>query len=317
MTFIVYADSTQRDVALYPAGNVFTLHLTNPIRNVTKVDLVSAVIPNTVYNVTKGSNVIVIDGTSNVSLSPGFYSTSSFVKAFNTSLQVSNATATVDYLDSEGRFIFYGSLTSILPQTNEIATILGLPVGAPTTSSTIASNPVYANHITYGSSSNYVKSADIVNMNLNEHIWLDIAEFRTPTTLDARRLVSSSNVRTTLSNTAATSFAIIPLDVPSGSIKSFKEFTDYTVSIEFPSRLDSLERLTIRWLDRSGVPLVFNGLETNSVTLRVHTVNVPIVPERPESLPAPVVDTERTKVFMGAIAALVIGLMLILMRRRQ
>ena len=317
MTFLVYADSNQRDVALYPAGNVFTLHLTNPIRNVTKVDLVSAVVPNTLYNLTNGSNVIAINGTSNVSLNPGFYSTCSLVSAFNSSLQVAAATAKMDYLSAEGRFMFYGSLTSVLPRTAEIATILGLPVGVASTSSTIASNPVYANHTTYGTAANFVKSSVVVDLNLNEHIWLDIAEFRTPTTLDARRLVSSSNVRTTLSNTAATSFAIIPLDVPSGSIKSFKEFTDYSMSIEFPSRLDSLERLTVRWLDRSGVPLVFNGLETNSFTLRVHTVNVPIVPERPESLPAPVVDTERTKIFMGAIAALVLGLMLILMRRRQ
>lgn len=317
MTFLVYADSTQRDVALYPAGNVFTLHLTNPLRNVTKVDLVSAVVPNTLYNLTDGSNVIAISGTSNVSLSPGFYSTSSLVSAFNSSLQVAGAIAKMDYLSAEGRFIFYGSLTSVLPRTNEIAKILGLPGGVSAASSSIASNPVYANHTTYGTSANYVKSAVIVDLNLNEHIWLDIAEFRTPTTLDARRLVSSSNVRTTLSNTAATSFAIIPLDVPSGSIKSFKEYTDYTMSIEFPSRLDSLERLTIRWLDRSGVPLVFNGLDTNSFTLRVHTVNVPIVPERPVSLPAPVMDTERSKVFMGAIIALVLGLMLILMRRRR
>ena len=170
MTFPVYADSNQRDVTLYPAGNVFTLHLTNPIRNVTKVDLVSAVIPNTLYNLTNGSNVIAIDGTSNVSLSPGFYSTCSLVSAFNSSLQVAAATAKMDYLSAEGRFIFYGSLTSVLPRTDEIATILGLPAGVATASSTVASNPVYANHTTYGTAANYVKSSVVVDLNLNEHI---------------------------------------------------------------------------------------------------------------------------------------------------
>ena len=124
-------------------------------------------------------------------------------------------------------------------------------------------------------------------------------------------------MRTTQSNTAATSFALVPLDVPSGSIKSFKEQTDYGISVEFPSRLDSVERLTVRWLDMSGVPLDFNGLDTNSFTLRVHTVNVPIVPERPESLPAPVEDKEKNMVFIGAVIALVLGLVVILFSKRR
>lgn len=313
MTFIVYADSTQRDTALYPSGNTYTLHLTNPVKNVTRVDLVSAVVPNTMYNLTGTSNVLTI-GTSNVWLNPGFYSTSTLVSEFNASSQVTGTK--LAYLCAEGRFIFYGALTSVTCLTPEIAKLLGLPIGT-TDALAVDTNLAYANHTTYGAAANYVRSASIINMSVNEHIWLDIAEFRTPTTMDARRLVTSSNVRTTLSTTAGTSFALVPMDVTSGSFKSFKEQTDYSMSIEFPSRLDSLERLTVRWLDLNGNPLAFNGLDTNSFTLRVHTVLIPDVPERLTSLPPPVVDQEKSKFFVGAAFALVMGLMLILMRQKR
>lgn len=310
--YIVYADSTQRDTTLYPSGNTYTLHLTHPIKNVTRVELVSAVVPNTMYNLTGTSNILTI-GTSNVFLNPGFYSTTSLVNEFNASAQV--AGTSMAYLSGEGRFIFYGSLTSLTCHTAEIAKVLGLPLGT-TNALNIASNPAYATHTVFGSSARYVKSTNIINLGLNEHVWLDIAEFRTPSTLDARQLITSSNVRTTQSNTAATSFALIPLDVSSGSFKSFKEHTDYRISVEFPSRLDSLERLTIRWLDLNGTPLNFNGLDINSFTLRIHTVVVPTTPERPVSLPPPVVDLERNKILIGSGIALVFGLFLILFIRK-
>lgn len=314
MEYVLYADSQLRDTTLYPYGNAYTLHLTNPIKNVTRVDLVSAVVPNTVYNLTGTSNVLRVSGTSNVWFNPGFYSTTTLVSNFNASGQVSGTTMV--YLAAEGRFMFYGSLTSVECLTTEMATILGLPLGV-TPAQTIASNPEYKTHSTYGSATNYVKSTSIVNLNTNENVWLDIKEFRTPLTLDARKLVTSGNLRTTQSNTAATSFGVIPLDVASGAFKSFREKTDYTISVEFPSRLDSLERLTVQWLDRSGTPLVFNGLDTNSFTLRVHTVTVPDAPERPESLPPPVEDRERNMIMYGSLFTLVLGLMLILFSRRR
>ena len=315
MEYTLYADSLQRDTSLYPYGNTYTLHLTNTLKNVTRVDLVSAIVPNTMYNITVGSNVLNISGTTNVWLNAGFYS-SCLPSKFNSSLQVPAATATLVYLSAEGRFMFYGSLTSVECLTPEISKILGLPLGV-TNASLISSNPEYKQHSTYGAAVRYVKSKSIINLSINDYIWLDIAEFRTPRTLDARKLITASNLRTTQSNTAATSFALVPLDVPSGSIKSFKEQTDYSISVEFPSRLDSVERLTVRWLDMSGVPLNFNGLDTNSFTLRVHTVNVPIVPERPESLPTPVEDKEKNMVFIGAVIALVLGLLVILFSKRR
>ena len=53
---LLFADSKNRDVALYPSGNSYVLHLTRPIKNIERVDLVSARVPNTMWNCTQGSN---------------------------------------------------------------------------------------------------------------------------------------------------------------------------------------------------------------------------------------------------------------------
>ena len=257
------------------------------------------------------SNVVV---TSNVALNPGFYSTCSLVDTFNNSKQASNVA--LSYVEAEGKFIFTGNLASVTTLTREIADILGLPLGT-TTSNPIATNVVYQG--LFPTANAYVLSSNIVSLEVNDYIWLDIEEFRTSSTTDARKLVlNSQGVYTTTSNTSARSFAIIPLDVPSGGIKAFKEENEYRISVVFPSRLDSLDRLTIKWLDRDGVPLNFRGLDTNSFTLRVYTVHVPVTPERPVSLPPPVpFGKDNQKIVWGATLALVIGLMLIILAGKK
>ena len=314
---VIFADSLQRDTSLYPSGNSYTLHLTNPIKNIAKVDLVSAVVPNTMYNLTSTSNVLQVD-TSNVFLNPGFYSMTSLVSAFNTSAQVSNVVATMAYLPGEGRFILYGNLASVNVLTDDMSRILGLPVGT-TNASLLSTDQEYVGM--WPNATTYVKSASVINLSINEYVWLDIAEFRTPLTLDARQLTQQAwGQVTTSGSTAATSFALIPMDVNSGSFKSFKENSDYRVSVEFPSRIDSIERLTVTWRDRYGNPLIFNGLDTNSFGIRVHTVVVPSEPERIESVPKPVQEglfQDRQKAFMMVAMVLVLGLVLIVLMARR
>lgn len=46
MEYIVYVDSNNRNQTLWPNANSFTLHLTNPILNITEVELVSAQLPD-------------------------------------------------------------------------------------------------------------------------------------------------------------------------------------------------------------------------------------------------------------------------------
>lgn len=305
---IVYVDSNQRDVAMYPTGSSYTLHLPQVIRNITKVDLVSAFIPNTMYNLTV-SNAFQVDSTT-IYFNPGFYTTCSITSTFNSTLQVPAVTATMAYLASEGRFIWYGSFSSITILTNEFAQLVGLPLGT-TAAQSISSNPVYSK--LYPTATNYVKSRNVISLGVNEYIWLDIAEFRTPLTTDARQLIKQSYGQyTTSGNTAATSFALVPMDVNSGSFKAFKENEDYRISVEFPSRIESLDRLTINWRDRNGQVLNFNGLETNSLAIRLHTIVVPTEPERIESLPPPVAMDDKRKIMFITGAVLTIGLFIIL-----
>jgi hypothetical protein len=309
----LYVDSRQRDATLYPSGNSYTLFLQTPVHNISRIDLVSAKIPNTVYNLTTTSNVLIVNS-SNVAFNPGFYSTCSLVDTFNNTNQVSNVA--LNYLDAEGKFIFTGNVSAVTTLTQEIADILGLPLGT-TLASPIANNVVYNG--LFPTANAYVVSERIVSLEVNDYVWLDIEEFRTPFTTDARKLIlNQQGVYTTTSNTSARSFAIIPLDVPSGGIKAFKESTDYPVHVEFPSRLDSLDRLTVKWLNRDGVPLDFRGLDVNSFTIRLHTVHVPDEVERPVSLPPPVpFEKDNQKIVWGATLALVIGLMLIILAGKK
>ena len=46
MEYVVYVDSNNRNQTLYPNSNSFTLHLATPIRNITRAELVSAMLPS-------------------------------------------------------------------------------------------------------------------------------------------------------------------------------------------------------------------------------------------------------------------------------
>ena len=46
----VFVSSENRDTTLYPNGNSYTLHLTTTIKDIQRVELLHASIPNTMYN---------------------------------------------------------------------------------------------------------------------------------------------------------------------------------------------------------------------------------------------------------------------------
>ena len=125
----VFADSTNRDTSLYPSGNSYTLHLTNPLHSIIQVDLVAAKVPNTMYNLTEGSNVVVFNG-SNVSISPGYYS------AYGLAQALANASGflfCVDFVESEGKFLVSSNVASFTfeARTSEMQRMLGQPKEVP------------------------------------------------------------------------------------------------------------------------------------------------------------------------------------------
>lgn len=254
---LLFADSDNRDLTLFPDGNSYVLHLTRPIKNIERVDLVSARVPNTMYNLTQGSNVLVISG-SNVSLNLGFYSVYTLAQAVtNTGL------VTLEYLQAEGHFIFSSTVQFNLKiQTSELASLLGLTQGTTYTSALGGpTDPTY--------STKYIlKSTTLVDLSLNDYIFLDIDELRTPNHVDTGSLQGTTG--TISGSNANRNFAPVILDVNSGCIKNFHENKDYRVSVEYPEPIASLQRLTVRWVDKSGALLDFRGWNANAFVLRIH-----------------------------------------------
>lgn len=263
----VYVDSTSRDTGLYPSGNTYTLHLTAPLHSVVRVDLVAAKVPNTMFNLTNGSNVFVFTTSalqSNVSIPPGFYSACGIASALTSA--VGGSLFSIDYLTNEGRFMVSSASAPFTVQvrTLELQTILGISAGTHA-SFAGSTSPLYANHSTYRSL-NLFKSHTLIDLSLNEYVFLDIEELRTTSVLDAKKLINGTTEGTTIRNT----FGMIPMDVPSGGLKNFKEGSDYKQYLDYDTPIPKIQRLTIRWIDSIGKSLDFQGFNNNAFTLRVH-----------------------------------------------
>ena len=285
---LVFADSVNRDAGLYPHGNAYVLHLTTPIKNIERVDLVSARVPNTMYNITNGSNIFAT-GTTNVSVRTGFYSAYGIAAAIT-----SNALVTLDYLPDEGKFIFSNAgAFSITIQSEEFAKIVGLSNATTHTASlATALDPAYTGKY-------IVRSTTMVDLTLNDYIFLDIDELRTPHNIDARAIDGASG--TVSGSNANRAFAPIVMDVGSACIKNFHENKDYRVSVAYPEPINVLQRLTVRWYDKDGALLNFRGWDTNAFVLRIH---VKPEPERVLPPPPPLQDVELKRIIDAMTLAL-------------
>ena len=247
----VHVDSKNRDANLYPSGNSYVLHLVSPIKNVNSIDLVSAKVPNSMYNITNGTNVITANSVS-ISINTGFYSAQLLEAELSSRLPDGG----FKYLESQGKFAYLSNSvgSTLITNTSEISKLLGLSQGITYTVN--ASNPEI-NGFTYN-----VKSDKVVDMSLNEYVFLDIEEFRTPYFEDAKSLpISGSSARNM--------FAVIPMDVPSTYVKTFKENTDFAIRVDVP--VETLSRLTVRWYDKDLNLLNFQGFENNAFIIRIHT----------------------------------------------
>lgn len=273
-THLLFADSKNRDVQLYPSGSSYVLHLTTPIKDIERVDLVSARVPNTMYNLTNGSNVISVNS-SNVSLNPGFYSVYGLAQALTTT------SLTLEYLPDEGHFLFSSAASfTVFIHSAELSKMLGLSRGTTHTSALAGpTDPSYATKY-------ILRSSTLVDMSLNEYVFLDIDELRTPNHVDTGSL--QGNTGTVSGSNANRNFAPVIMDVGSACIKNFHENKDYRVSVQYPEPIASLQRLTVRWVDKSGNPLDFRGWDTNAFVLRIHIRDQ----ERPPPPPPPLQDVE-------------------------
>lgn len=283
----VYADSTNRDTVLYPSGNSYTLHLTTPAKSVTRVDLVAAKVPNAMYNITTGINCIEV-GTTPFSIPNGFYSAYGIAEALSARIGLE-----VKYLPDEGRLWFFSSISSFTLQmmTPEIQRVCGFASNTTYTAQLTTLNPAY----TSGPAGYYVKSDNVVDLSTNEFVFLDIDELRTTQVTDSKALVGETYSGQTIRST----FAMIPMDVGSGCIKNFKEDHDYVISITYPQPIVKLSRLTVRWYDKTGKLLNFNGFENNAFVLRVHELPPP--EEKPEEASRSITELELQRLIESLI----------------
>lgn len=270
----IYVTSTNRDTNRFPYGNSYTLYLTTPIKDITNVELLYASVPNTMYNVTNGSNVIGFTDTSNVTgncvlvtIPLGFYgSTTMAGTIYNATSYYSNVA--ISYLSGEGLFLFTRNTSFTMNvMTQELATLLGFDYPC-SVDATQASGTAYVNNLTYRNLW-YVKSKYVIDLNTYDGVFLDIQELRT---MYNECTPKGNPNETTNNNTANRSFGMIPMDVSSGAIKRFKKSTEYDLEIHYPYPIQKIDRLTVSWIDKDGNKLDFNGANDNAFILRFHTL---------------------------------------------
>jgi hypothetical protein len=288
----VFVTSENRDTTLFPYGNAYTLYLTNPIKNIKKVELVYASVPNTLFNLTSNANFISFSNVatnitgdltklSNFSVPQGFYGASGLATEITNA--VSNITSlSVSYLSNEGKFLFARNSSAPGPftmciRTAEAANLLGFPqaiVGTAINSVNVpvgdsVTIPIYSDNFTYRDRE-FIKSTTIADLNVAEGLFLDVEELRTICNENADKL--ATGLDTTSGQTPSRSLGIIPLDVVSGAVKKFKKSTDYDLCVSYPYPIQKINKLTVKWLDKTGQVVSFGGSDDNSFLLRFHVI---------------------------------------------
>ena len=284
----IFVSSMNRDTLLYPNGNSYTLFLTDSIKNIKSVELLYGSVPNTLLNVTNGTNLIsfsnlygrnttVLSNLSTFSIPLGFYGASGIANEITNA--VSNVTGiTITYLTNEGKFLFTrastGNTFTMNVNTQELATLLGFSGPGLVNSTNVQVQgsltvPLYSDNTTY-IGQEFIKSTKVASLNPAEGVFLDIPELRTICNDDAQQISTTSG--TTSGQSVSRSFGIIPMDVSSGSIKRFKKSSDFDSEVVFPYPIQKLDRITVNWVNINGQLINFNGLDDNSFLLRFHVI---------------------------------------------
>ena len=279
----VFVTSENRDKNLYPHGNSYVLHLTTPIKDVCKVELINASVPNSIYNLTEGSNVlnVVHNSVTNVfSLTPGHYSGSTLASEISQTIN-GLTKMSCQYIPQFGKMLFTSPTTSvssfsIQANSEEFAKILGFENGVINpneVSPSVPSDeyvPLYYKHGRYDNNT-FLHSTTMCDFHANEGVFLDVEELRTIFNEDAKSITGDSS-GTYSGKNISRSFGLISIDVNSGEIKNFKKNSDYDLCIDYPQVLNKIDRLTVRWTDRNNDLINFNGINDNSFLLRFHTL---------------------------------------------
>jgi len=281
MNTYVHANSGNRDKDVYPSGNNYSLYLPYPIKNITKVEVVVARVPNTIYNITSTEPQLDISGNL-YQIPTGFYSDpASIATAINQLLTPLDIE--FDWLPAEGKFILFSNseTDSITTLTDDMSTVLGFTTNVTNTVTEVVS-PVFST----SGFSYYTKSPTVGDMSKNDFLFLNIAELSHEKFQDATSGPYNAQNATGL-------FTGITMDVAPNTVKIFKN-NDYPIAIKYDPPISSIDRLTISWYDKNRNLVNFQGMEDNAVILRFEVVDKPTgeldwidEEEKREELPPP------------------------------
>jgi len=286
----VTVESHNRDKEKYALPSEYTLHIANPIHQVRRVELVNAKIPNVTKNLSSGTNVLAVTtltgSTITFSLKSGFYTGETLATEIEAQIY-SLTRVKIRYLEAEGKFLFYRTVTTTSPftvgiKTEEMAELMGIPLGDSTSgtlsasvnlASTSSVVPVNTYHDYYGvttgssfSSYQVLKSSNLVNLNKYAYVYLDIEELRNPNVTSA---VPGGNP----GDASQSQFTFSPILLGEGEfgVKYFHEKSDYNAGIDFEVPLTRLSQLSVSWRRSDGSLVDFEGLDNNAFQLRIHS----------------------------------------------
>ena len=181
-----------------------------------------------------------------------------------------------------------------------------------------------------------VLSAMLPNVFSSQYLTLDIIELRSTQTLVASALSTAANtIAVPNSNAFSGAFAFVPIKAAIALASNTQTFSNtnftynnefysqnYKIATEYPSRIDSIDRLTISWRNAGNGSLFYDSvlnrdLGRNMFLLRFETIVVPAEPDRPDSLPPPVPwdSGEKTKMYI-IFAVAVFGLLLAMFMKK-
>jgi len=277
-THYLVVNSNLRDTTLYPSGNSYTMHMMNPIRDVTRVELIQASVPNVIQNVVDGSNIIQVSNLETNSLHT-FSIPNGFYSATGLGAEIQNAINPVSgidvtYLSNEGRYVFLRSSAYSafdLKPSALLANLMGFSDTSTRTavevqdlSNAAATFPLYANNDRYRENF-FIKSDQLVNLTADNYVFLDVNELNNGRMHQAQKIEANSFSTSASQN----NFGPIVMDVSSGGIKHFSETNDYSYGVDFYPPISQLSRITVRWRKSDGSLINFQGLNENSFMLKV------------------------------------------------
>ena len=277
-THYLVVNSNLRDTTLYPSGHSYTMHMMNPIRDVTRVELIQASVPNVIQNVVDGSNIIQVSNLETNSLHT-FSIPNGFYSATGLGAEIQNAINPVSgidvtYLSNEGRYVFLRSSAYSafdLKPSALLANLMGFSDTSTRTavevqdlSNAAATFPLYANNDRYRENF-FIKSDQLVNLTADNYVFLDVNELNNGRMHQAQKIEANSFSTSASQN----NFGPIVMDVSSGGIKHFSETNDYSYGVDFYPPISQLSRITVRWRKSDGSLINFQGLNENSFMLKV------------------------------------------------